>query len=414
MKTLLMVKTGYPLVLRLSAYRLFYRSGWRVAVVDGLINQGLRVADVPIVADLSDTDHVEARVGAVIGRPDAVLTFNDSGLVLAAELAARFGRPFLDPGRAAAAIDKVAQREAFATAGVPSPRFCRCPEAATIRKQLADWGPVVVKPADRAASAGVRLVRSMHEADEAFAGAVAESPTARVLVEEYVDGPEVSVESFAVSGVQRPVGVTDKVTTGGPWFVELGHTVPSTLGGPARQAVLEVAGQACRALDVDFGACHTEVKLTSSGPVVIEVNARVPGDAIVDLVGRALGVDMYRLLLRAAAGEIIRAEDLVPTRAGAAAIRFLPSPGGRLLRASSPALGDPPGWLVDLAVLGERGAPLPPPATDNGARIAYAVAEAPTPATAAYRAGQALSDLHLETTGGEPENAARRPGFRSG
>lgn len=402
MRTVVVVKTGYPLVFRLQAYRTFFRAGWRVAVADRPLHQGACVADVAVVTDLDDPAGLARAVRARAGDVDALLTFNDSGLVAAAEVATRLGLPALSTEVTRTVTDKTAQRRVLAAADVPVPAWRPVSTPDEIIGALDESGRVVVKPADRAASAGVTLVDDPVNAPSAFALARDESGTGRVLVEEYVDGPEYSVESIAVAGRQRPLCITEKRLGEPPFFLELGHALPATLDNSEAAAVRRVAEEACAALGLDRGACHTEVRLTDRGPVLIEVNARAAGDRIIDLVRLATGIDVYGLLLREAAGETLESADIEPSRHAGAAIRFQPSPGGVLRGVRVDSAEDL--TTLEHGVIGEPGMVLPP-ATTNGGRVAYALAQGPDATTAAQTAERTLASLHVDVT--EAPAAAR-------
>lgn len=389
-----MVKSGWPLALRLFAYRTFVRCGWQVAVLDRMLNQSLRFADVPIVCDLSDTEAAARLLRERFGDPEGILTLNDSGLVATALLAEALGLRFLPVSVARRAIDKREQRRAFAAAGLIVPRWGELASPAEAAGAVQRWGPTVIKPVDRAAGAGVRLALSEPEAATAWGEAARESHSGRVIGEEYVTGREVSVESIASEGRHHVVCVTDKVITQGPRFVEIAHTVPSAVTDAERAGATAAALTACQALRLDWGAAHTEVKLTERGPVVVEVNARLAGDCIVDLVDLALGINMYELVGRQALGAVIGVEHLAPTRAGAASICFRPCSPGRFLAARSALEAAPPEWLVELSVTAQPGSLLGEPLS-NADRLGYAIALGGSPDAAARRAREAMDTLEV-------------------
>jgi len=397
MKTLVVVKTGWSLSHRMLAFRTFAARGWRIAVMDRALNQSLRVADVAVTCDLSATAGAVRALLARAGRPDGILTFSDSALAATARLADALGLPFLPVAVADRVTDKRRQRELFAAAGLPVPDWRRLVDEEEAAAAVRDWGRTVIKPADRAASVAVRLVDTVEAARQAYREAArAARQGGAVLAERYLVGPEVSVESIAVDGQQRAVCVTDKVTTHGPHFVELGHAVPSALEPASRERVVEAARLACCALGLGWGACHTEVKLTEAGPVVVEVNARLPGDSVPDLIELALGVNVYELLGRHALGETISLADLAPRRRAGAAIHFLPSAAGTFLGATSPLEAEPPDWLVELSVTASPGHRLEEPVS-NSDRIGYAIACGGDSPEAAARALSAVGSVAVRT-----------------
>ncbi|WP_326699990.1 ATP-grasp domain-containing protein [Streptomyces sp. NBC_01754] len=198
--------------------------------------------------------------------------------------------------------------------------------------------PFVVKPVDAAASFGVRLVRGPDETDDAWRDVVRLRgsrdhkfanyfPVGRFLMEEYLDGPEFSVESLSFDGRHVPLAVTEKATHGN--FVESGHALPARLAEPETAALLACVTDFLNAVDLRHGPAHTEVKLTARGPRVIESHGRPGGDRIMELVEAAYGVDIEAYTVGWAAG-VLPALDAPPQPRAAAATRFLTAPPGRI------------------------------------------------------------------------------------
>ena len=407
MSTLVVVKTGWQQWQRIRAFRTFTARGWRIVVVDQMLNQSLRVADVPVVCDFSAIPSAVKTLRARVGRPDGILTFSDTGVVAAAEIAEALDLPFLPVEVARRAIDKREQRRACAAAGLPVPDWRTLADQEEAVAAVREWGRTVIKPADRAASVAVRLVDSVDGAASAFHEAARASRRGgAVLTERYLEGPEVSVESIAVEGRQRPICQTAKVNTHGPYFVEMGQSVPAALGPELRERVVALAESACSALDLTWGACHTEVKLTEAGPVIVEVNPRLPGDCVPDLIEMAVGLDAYELLGRHALGEAITVEDLVPRRHRGAAIHFRLSSAGTFLGASSPLVSEAPDWLVEMSVTVPPGHRLEEPRS-NSDRLGYAICTGDSAPEAAARARSAIDTLAVRFA---PEPAVAVPG----
>lgn len=144
--------------------------------------------------------------------------------------------------------------------------------------------PLVLKPVDLCAGMFVRRVddeRQLAEAHRALAGFPVNARGQRrepaVLLEELLDGPEVSVETVSYGGRTRVVGVTDKSIGGAPAFIETGHMFPAALDAEQAAEARETAVRAVAALGLDEVVAHTEIKLTRRGPRVVEVNPRRPG-----------------------------------------------------------------------------------------------------------------------------------------
>jgi biotin carboxylase len=283
---------------------------------------------------LADAERVEGIIAPGIDWPVGI----------AARVAEKMGLPHAISGAVAAlAVSKQRQRELLAKAGVPQPRWhlVREPEDGLPM-------PSVVKAPDRQGQKGLTLVRSEEELPEAIARAIEESRSGVALVEEVVDGPEVTVNAFSLRGEFNPLTVTDRLTAEPPAFgVALAHVWPARSARPqsghgeeARgnrevpprtSEAARVAESAVAALGIENGPSYTQLRIGPEGPQVIEVAARLGGGHDAELAKLALGVDLNGLALQAALGESIWSAALsaVPQVGGAVA-RFLVPPEGVL------------------------------------------------------------------------------------
>ncbi|HEV7588755.1 MAG TPA: ATP-grasp domain-containing protein [Longimicrobium sp.] len=284
-----------------------------------------------LVVERTDEDALEPLLRARYGA-DGIAGITSSSeyfVATAAALAARFGLP--GPGAAAvhAARDKSWQRRTMADAGLPTPAFrpaASAPEAIWAAREIGF--PVVVKPVSGSGSVGVRACATAAEVGRHAAAllsrAVAAGEPRRVLVEERIDGPEFSVELF--SG--RVVGITRKHLGDPPCFVEAGHDYPAEVEPDVARALEEAVVRATALLGLGWGPLHWELRMRGAEAVAIEVNPRLAGGFIPELVRHAQGIDLIRQTLRLVVGE---APELAPVRARHASIRFLFAPGdGRL------------------------------------------------------------------------------------
>ena len=230
-----------------------------------------------------------------------MITSCDYYLPTVARIAGQLGLPGSSPESVENACRKDATRRVLADAGVPGPRFAVHEEWADIARAAREIGyPLVVKPVDLCAGMYVRRV----DDEEQLAAAVrvlADFPVnARgqrrepaVLLEELLDGPEVSVETVSHAGAVHVVGVTDKSIGGAPAFIETGHMFPAALPAADAEAAEQTALAALKALGLTDGVvAHTEIKLTSVGPCVVEVNPRPAGNRITELVRHVTGIDL--------------------------------------------------------------------------------------------------------------------------
>ncbi len=170
--------------------------------------------------------------------------------------------------------------------------------------------PVIVKPADSGGSRGVTLIHDKNEFEKALQRALSWSPSKTALVEQFIEGREFSIESISYQGKHYVVQITDKVTTGAPFFVELQHHQPADLTEKQWGDIKNLTIQMLDALKVEYGASHTEIKMDANGiPYVIEMGARMGGDFIQsDLVRLSTGYDLVGGVLEVATGKFTKPE----------------------------------------------------------------------------------------------------------
>ena len=288
---------------------------------------GFPLADERAVLSTEDEEAVErlARARDVDG---LVSPGSDWPVGIAARVAERLGLPHpIDARVGALATSKLRQREAFAASGVPHARSFAASDPALPF-------PCVVKAPDRQGQRGLALVRRPEELEAALAEATAESRLGGVLVEEHVEGPEVTVNAFSVDGAVVPLTVTDRLTAAAPAFgVALAHVWPSEHD---TTATVDVARRAVEAVGIRNGPSYTQVRLGPDGPVVMEVAARLGGGHDAELCRAALGVDLNALAVEAALGSDPkgsdpRGSDPREVRPGGVAVAFIVPPSGRLV-----------------------------------------------------------------------------------
>ena len=201
-----------------------------------------------------------------------------------------------------ASTNKNEMRNAFKNSNCSIPKFI---EANNNEVNIKDFKfPLIVKPVDRSGSRGVTKVLFENQLPEAINYAVSESFCKKAIVEEYIEGDEVSVETISYKGEHTILAITDKVTTGPPHFVELAHHQPSSLSNEIQEKIESETIKCLNALNINFGAGHSEFKITSTGEVyVIEVGARMGGDFIGShLVELSTGYDFLEGVINIALG----------------------------------------------------------------------------------------------------------------
>lgn len=200
--------------------------------------------------------------------------------------------------------NKYLMRQCFMENDVPSPKFCLTegliPE--TINSLCF---PVIVKPTDRSGSRGVEKVQKQEDLQQAIDRACHESFQMKAVIEEFVEGREISVESISFMGKHHVLQITDKVTTEAPFFVEIEHHQPSSLPEVIQIKVKAIVLNALDALHIQYGASHAELKITKDCDIrVIEIGARMGGDFIgSDLVKLSTGYDFLKGVIDVAFGD---------------------------------------------------------------------------------------------------------------
>jgi biotin carboxylase len=260
---------------------------------------------------------------------DALLTFSEFYVSAVAEVAATLGFPALAPHTAATCRNKYLTRRCLQAAGLATPGFWLVSAEREARRVAGHVAyPCIVKPPADSSSHGVRLVHNRNELLSHYrALSVCKENVrgqrldGRVLIETLLDGPEFSVETFTRPGGHTEViGVTDKHLGTPPHFVEIGHDFPSAATDEVKNGLAIAVRKALEAVGFNFGPAHTEIRWTCDGPAVVEINPRLAGGMIPELVCYATGIDLLGAWLSLALNEPI---DLTPRWDATASIRFL-------------------------------------------------------------------------------------------
>lgn len=344
----------------LGASRYYARSirkarslGYRVIAVDRDAGaEGFRDADHHEVVDITNRDGVLTAARAL--GIDAIVPLNDFGVETAAFVAHHLQLPGISVQAAAMATRKTLMRQAWDAAGLPQPRWRQAGAAASAlaaARELATF-PLIVKPADShgGASRGVSVARNEAELHTAIAfaqSAYAADP--EIVLEEWIDGLEHSVETVTWQGETRVLVVSDKVKTPLPYRVDKSVDYPTSLAPAERDALCRVVIAAVRSLGITIGAAHVELCTTPQGPVLFELGARCGGGGTPDpIVPYVSGVDMLAEVVRIHAGD--RPANLVPRDPLGCSYRFLTPAPGRLV--SVQGVGAVAAWpgVLDCAV----------------------------------------------------------------
>ncbi len=289
--------------------------------------------------------------------------------------------------------DKLAMRTLLAQNGLDSVRFLLCEDQRDLSRFLKQVGkPVILKPTHGSGSAGVALVRSDRDVGAAWQWGILPD-LLPLMAEEYVDGPEYSIESISVAGRHQILGATEKFTTGPPHFIETGHRFPAQLAKDVEQQVHATVSRLLSAVGHTVGPAHTEVRLTDRGPVVIETQTRFGGDQIWEMVEIVTGIGLTKTTCAHLLG--LEAPDARPKAAGAA-IRFFAYENCEIASVTGVDLasGEPGVVRVDCKLRpGMRLGPL----TASKQRQGYVLTSGTSGSDAWHTASRAMSKVNVKT-----------------
>jgi biotin carboxylase len=230
--------------------------------------------------DLKDREGVAALGKALMdsGGLGGVMTAGTDFSATVAWAAEKLGLAGIPFETALDASDKERMRGRFKAAGAPSPGFVICTELPSKSGFVPPFPwPAVVKPVDNMGSRGCRRVDNPHELEAAVADALRFSRSGRAIVEEYMEGPEFSVDALVYRGEITICGLADRHIFYPPYFIEMGHTMPTNMPPQTVEALLAVFCRGVKALGIDNGAAKGDIKLTPKGPMIGEIAARLSG-----------------------------------------------------------------------------------------------------------------------------------------
>jgi len=391
-----------------------------VETPDLVAESSIAAADETILTDYTDPQAALARLlqSEAVRQARHVFSARETALQTAAALGAALGLP-VTPGDVVDLIaDKAAFRRRLFEAGLSPFAGLRADTIQDFAAAVRDvGGPAFAKPVDSMGSDGVGRI----DAPDQIAAAWHRGGGRPMIVEPYLDGPEVSVEAFSFAGRHKIMTITDKAL--GPNFVERGHSAPAALDPAMAERIARATDAILTEIGLRDGASHTEFKLTAAGPVVIETHNRTGGDMISYLTELANGTNPFWLAFRWQTGLLPLPEALaLPDwrgRSGAAAVRFFwPAPGVVRAVRNVEAARALPG--VRMLTLGLAPGDVVKPVLKSADRVGLVIAEAAAPEAAIAICEQVLDLVEIETetqaetpsltddTGAAPRLAARQ------
>ncbi|MBO5939087.1 MAG: ATP-grasp domain-containing protein [Clostridia bacterium] len=314
-------------ILQLPAISLAKELGYYVGVIDYNPSAiGVPYADEFFCVSTIDIDGVVKTAEEF--KPDGIMTLaTDMPMRSIAAACEKLGLCGISFDTAIKSTDKGEMIRTFEVNGVEHPWYYILSNPNEFEDVIANITfPCISKPTDNSGSRGVILIHNDDELRDAVSYSSSNGRCGGVIVEEYMVGPEVSVEIISVDGQPHVLQVTDKLTTGAPHFVEMGHSQPSRLPESDVIKIKDLACRAVKAVGIENGPAHVEIILTDNGPKMVELGARMGGDCITThLVPLSTGVNMIESTIRIACGEI--PDIKTKTNKGSAIRYFNPRPG---------------------------------------------------------------------------------------
>jgi len=369
--------------------------GCHVGVVD--INPdapAFPYADEFFIASITDAEKILEI--AKTFRPDGIIAGAcDTAVLTVSKICGKLNLAGISSETALNATDKVRMLGAFARAGVAHPRYF------VVRKDELDDAkiemhyPLISKPVDSAGGRGVKIVHKEDELREAMRYSSAAGKSGDVLLEEYMKGPEVSVEVVVADGIPYVAQVTDKITSGEPNFFEVGHSQPSALKEETKEEIKALAKASVLAVGINNSPAHVEIIVTENGPKMVELGARLGSDCITSYLTdtSVSGISMMESAIKLALGEKPEI-GTIRDSGTASAVRFIPAREGTICSIGGLDAAQQCPGVVHAVVMGRVGRHYER-ATDDSARFGYVVCKGKTTGEALMMCDAAMEKIHI-------------------
>ena len=304
-KTIMIIGGG---LLQLPVIHTAKRMGCQVVVTDYNANAiGMKEADIPIVMSTRDIEGSVrvAKAQNELTTISAVLTVGTDASMAVAAVANALNLPGIKFEDAEAATNKIKMRMRFKEHGVPSPHFLPVWSLSDAKKagKILKF-PVVIKPSDNMGARGVMRVDNLNQLSDAFKFSKGASPSGELIMEEFMDGPELSIDAIIHNDEITITGVADRIIEYPPYFIETGHNMPSSLPKEIQEAACDIMKLGIRALGIDRGAAKGDIKITKDGPMIGELAARLSGGFMSAYTyPLSSGVDLMKAVIEVALGQ---------------------------------------------------------------------------------------------------------------
>lgn len=364
---------------------------------------GFQWADDRIIASTYD---VEATVAAAREyhqhRPiDGVMSIGADVPLTVASVAHDLGLPGISLETARLASDKLTMKEQFLEDGLPIPWFSSVQSPDQLYRIAEERGfPLIIKPVDNAGARGVQRLTEEIDLNGAFAIARENSPTGRVMAEEFIPGPQISTESIISEGKSYTSGCSDRnydyLELLAPYIIENGGLQPSFLLNEILPKIDDLIERSARSMGIRNGVVKGDIVIDPDrGPVIIELAARLSGGFFsTDQIPLSTGVDLVKVAAKLALGLSFPKEDLIPRYWHPVAIRYFMPPPGRLLAVHGFSEARAKPWIHKANLFVRPGDSIQP-VTDHCQLTGYVIAVGETREEAIERAEEEIRSVRF-------------------
>ena len=259
-----------------------------------------------------------------------ITSATDKPLVMMARVAEKLNLPFFSVETAIISTDKLLMKEKFLEAGLPCAKGFLVSNQSELSTLCINF-PVIVKPRDNSGSRGVIYCENLESAEKAVEEAMQYTKKGNVLVEEFIEGQEYSIEGIHYNGEHYVIQFTEKTTTDFPYNVEIAHVQPADISSKQQDEIRALIAQIGQTLGFNNCASHTEIKINSRGIFIVETSPRLGGDFISStLVPLSTCINMEDALIDLASNITCGRLNIVPSTIRYAGIRYFSLKPGKL------------------------------------------------------------------------------------
>ena len=382
-------------ILQLPAIKQAKKMGHQVIAVDmDPLAIGFSVEGV-IKEVISTIDKEAVLYAAIKHNIDGIMTLaSDMPMQTIAYISGKLKLPSISVSSSIKVTNKRYMREALKKENIPIPLFAASDNLKSLKplaKKIFNKNiKCILKPADSSGSRGVNLIESIDELESAFYNSQEYSKSGYVMLEEYMVGAEVSVESITYENECNVIQITDKMTTGAPNFVEMGHSQPSRNTKDIKESIIQLTKAATKVLGINYGPSHTEIIITKDGPKIVEIGARLGGDNITShLVPFSTGVNMIENCIKLALSE---APNLIKEYNNGSAIRYIKADHGEIVSIEGIEKAREISNIKEVVIVNDK---LSKPIKSSTDRIGYVIAQAENAEIAVEACEKALSYIKV-------------------